>query len=744
MTVIELSKLKGPIFQVAMYLAFCIIAWASFVAMHYKVGDNFHPLEVIAQRDGSILTDSISITQYSPFNTSYELKSDVHGHWVAPDGGRRPISSLKVKIPAAWDISTVSFSYYVGAINRLVYRQFEAVSTVIEAETNDFQLVSLDLPRSGSKIFPIYSSAVNWKGDIYLLLWSLVSALMCLMLAISIAWVVRIPVRTNGHQLRRDGFQKCGLLLFSKLRVNKKLFIFGVVIFAFLLRVTLLNWGLQDVPPYSSLNVDEHFNVNVITYFPVLSPTYYGTTLSNAIALLFRIPLSMVDSIFSVSLQNYYVHSLIFRMINVILGSMVVWYVMVCTYTLTDMRTGILAGILIAVAPIHVLNSAIAHVDIFMSLLLLVTTLITIKYWRSPRFSLKTYQALGVIAGMMLGSKVTAIIFIVLSLPTLVLIEINRIGIQALFRNRELASGLMWYAILLIASYAALNWNTLINPGNEVEWIMTSVGSVSPSGRQLNYHNISFINWLSMQFEAFGAVGYAVSVLFFASPFVLKGSMRLISAWLVAIVGLYIFTFYLKEWPLLPRYMIVTAPIMCVIAACVVHRFIGSKIRWHRLFGIGIFCIVFSFSGYLALSNVLARLSDSREKVTELLQSDFLDRGPVSMRAGFPKHGYTYPFVDTSLVALVHKWEEANIVVISSRDVKEALRIMEHSDSGFETDNFASLDKFQVSFKDDYLSFVRTAMVNEDSDWILRAHIDPGRWVAMDFNAPGFYIFERK
>ncbi len=252
-----------------------------------------------------------------------------------------------------------------------------------------------------------------------------------------------------------------------------------IVLAALVLRMSVLNWGLQESPPYSSLNVDEHFSVNVITYFPYLEPTYYGTALPNAIALLIRPPLSLADSIFGTSLQNRYVHAVLFRFINVILGTLVVWLVAFCVFKMTDLRTGILAGILMALAPIHVLNSAIAHVDVFMSLLLLIASMITIWYWRQEKFDLKVYQWLGVIGGLMLGAKITALIVILPLAAILVLIEIGRVGSPVFLRSQLLLRAFFWFSFSLVVAYAALNWNTLFDPASQIALTITTVDSVS-------------------------------------------------------------------------------------------------------------------------------------------------------------------------------------------------------------------------------------------------------------------------
>ncbi|MDF1742002.1 MAG: glycosyltransferase family 39 protein [Verrucomicrobiales bacterium] len=761
MTFLKLPrKTTGKLSQAVGYTLFFIFAWGYFMWNVYSSGVNLHPIKIIVLRENKPISEGLTVTQFSPFGTDYNLSADTRGQWIAADNGVRPTVRITVDLPANQDPDAISFYYYIGYLNPLIEHishslssdtrllQFQPIEATVESSGQHTTTLKLHFPSKGSQFFSTYRSTINWKGDFSLFFWTFISAGMCLSLLVSFVWIARHVLHLKrsypATSLRRFLKSVLKLLGIPQLPNRRKLIFGGVLVLAFLLRASVCGWGLQDVPPFGHHNVDEKFSVRVITEFPELKPTYYGTTLPNAIALFLRPTLGSIDALFGTSLQNYYVSSLVFRIINIILSTSIVWLVMVVLSRFSNQRTALIGGILISITPIHALNSAIAHVDIFMTLLIMAGLLAILWYNEQEKMKIGFYRCLGVLCGLLLGTKITALVFIFPLIASLAIIETRRHVITNFHSRTLLVSAVFQFFVAWIASYAAFNWNTLLAPGLHVEHMMTSVTEVSEVGRRTSYEGLQLYDWLIQQSKSFESVGYIVLIPLILAPFFVKGKNRWVVIGLEISILVYFLNFYLNKWPAPSRYFIQVAPLFCLGAACLLETFCRSRKKLPRYFGYALLSLSICGMGYFTAKNLAARIIDPRDEITKLLESDPETMEPVVLLFGPATPGFAMPFTDPSRVKTLDDWRDARTVVLSGPDMRAAQQRLE---SGtyveiHDAETIAELPTDSQSLK--VLSFVSSATRVKGSPWIKLGHFDPGRWTAMDFPSPDFYVFQRQ
>jgi hypothetical protein len=264
---------------------------------------------------------------------------------------------------------------------------------------------------------------------------------------------------------------------------------------------------------------------------------------------------------------------LVSRMFVLVLGSIAIWLLYCLGRVVCDTRTGILAAALLAVSFLTVMNSAVATLDVPMSTLAILATLLSLKAAKSehPR----DWVLAGVACGLLLSTKVTGGLFLIV--PVILSVRTNA----------------PWPWLLVCAGVAAVTFalstpHVVLQPldywtfmdDQRVSWLDVRQGSVRDFASVWATETALVAGW--------PVVVLAVCGLFWHPPI----PRRVMAASLVYVASIYLF------WRsnMSGRFIIPVVPWLCLFAAAACTRLLQARSRGVALLGrvIALFTVLHS------------------------------------------------------------------------------------------------------------------------------------------------------
>lgn len=462
-------------------------------------------------------------------------------------------------------------------------------------------------------------------------------------------------------------------------RARREPVLTGILAVACVLRALPILWGLPIDPAVQSYHPDEWKLFRTTADFPQVYVTddrwvLYGTSVTYTLgALLAPVKVLLVAGL---GMERAFdgVVQLASRAVGVLLGTASVLLLYVLARRLFGRTTGLVAAAFLATSFYSVLNAPLGTLDVPMAFLLLATLLAALEAARVP--TLRRHVVLGVLAGLLVGTKVTAfLVFVVPAMLTLTTgggrVRADPTGRDVPIRRR---AGLLAVAIAVaVGVFALYQPHVFLEPGRyvkayreaEFNWVV-----------RLSYQAARTpLVWLESSVRALGAPIAALAVA--GAPLALRRRRRDVVA-LLTFLALYYLTW---RWFLLPRYVIPVAPLFCLLAAVAVGALAADRRRIVRAVGVAALAVSLGWSLALCAGGIEARLRDPRPDAARFLARAVTPGSTLAFSATSERYDWTrsrwhYPKVDPERVRIVPAWQEPDVVVTSSNDLRSIERAL--------------------------------------------------------------------
>ncbi len=445
------------------------------------------------------------------------------------------------------------------------------------------------------------------------------------------------------------------------------------------LRVACILWGVPVLPYHSSYHPDEPKVCKMTAEFPRVYLTderflMYGTVFPYTLGVLL-LPLKMIVVALLGRADAYPTIAWIAsRVGSVFCGVGTIVLLFVVARRLFDSRTAILSAAFLATSFYHTMNSAIATLDVPMSFLLMVNIVLWLRACERPgRFA---YGLLGVASGLLMGTKITGGLLLVVVLIIGVVSRFGEASARAPLSKRvePRRSFPVTYLLGALVTFAIFHPHVFLHPERYLEVYLSSK-----------------VDWIDrkwvMPVEAITrvvsstltAVGAPVALLAIPGAAMVPPRLRGVHAGLLLFIGLY---YGIWRWFFPARYAIPIAPILCLFAARTCSAGIDQRSAVVKWTGCALAGVTIGYSLYLCIAGIAIRFSDTRPAAARYLAHSVPPGTTVALSTvseSYPwrHHAWHYPVVDFSMVRETSLLEEPELVVTSSYDlarIEEALQ----------------------------------------------------------------------
>jgi dolichyl-phosphate-mannose-protein mannosyltransferase len=383
-----------------------------------------------------------------------------------------------------------------------------------------------------------------------------------------------------------------------------------LLLLAFALRVSCILWGIPILPFTGRYHADEGVAYGHAFGFPgnyFTNPVFvYGTTLPYLVAT-FVLPLKSHVTPASYELICW----MGLRIVSVLTGTGSVAVVYLVAKRLYDARTGLLAAVLLAVAFSHCMNSSYANFDVPISFLVILSFYLVLRGLDHDR--LRDFVYLGLVAGVLVGTKVTMIIAVIIPVAVIFILRLRKPPNGAAERPllREFGRWSLCLGLALIV-FAVSNFH-----------VIRHFGAFLAHWKEQKY---LWYDRSSVPFSAVPEIWWRYTGIAIGPPTVVLALIGLFRlgrpdfAVKVSIVAYLVAHYVLLRHHFYARSAVEIAPLACLLAARACGSFLDHRIGKPIAYAAAASAILFSLT--MSVRGVLTRLDDPRTKAARYLATE--------------------------------------------------------------------------------------------------------------------------
>ena len=514
-----------------------------------------------------------------------------------------------------------------------------------------------------------------------------------------------------------------------------------ICVLGFALRAASITWGLPLSDYENFYHPDEQKAWSTTLHFPEHylnnQDYFYGTALQNGLGLaLWPCKLYLVGLLeWSWPYTLFVIFA--FRLCNVFLGTASIWLAGSLGYRLFGRTTGLVAAAFVCVAFYPCLNSSFATLDVPMSFLTLLALSQWLRAWEAP--SHRAFLRLGVVAGLLLGTKISGGLLLAVSFVWFA-VQMFRPFRALTFQVSVLhrLTFLFVYVVTAVCVFAVSTPQVFLNPGEYVEFIQRQKLLWYDAAPQGFWAIV--LNWFTATAKT---VGLPITLLSMLGVSCLSREQREIK---LGMLGLILSQYLLWQGFMLPRFAIVTAPLLCILAAQVCAGCIASRSRPIRVLsraGVGVMLAV---STCYCLLGIVQRHTDPRPRAAAYITHRIPRKSTIGVASthnfGWGDWRNGRVFLGRHQVASF--LDRPQYIVVSARELQtmagalgsEKLRPGYHWDSAYNQEWYLHAPPSPEIFR-----FFEELL--RGSEYRQIARFDPAVQVPVEFASPTFFIFRK-
>ena len=471
---------------------------------------------------------------------------------------------------------------------------------------------------------------------------------------------------------------------FHSLNIRKTLFDFYknhkillVILFiGFVIRVLPILWGVPVNPYVMSYHPDEPKVYTDIMNFPRAYLTFaqfkgYGTFIQNSLGMLF-LPLKLLKLIAS---QNIYEIAVIVlsRFINVIIGTSAIAFTYFLAVSIFEKKTALIASAFLTVSFYHVINSSIITLDVAMSLLIVIN--FQICFFAIKKDDLKSYILLGISSGLLLGTKVTGILFMLIPV-VLIFLNTGNSSNKVLPDRRTIVKRIQKILVyFVVASFIFLLFNSYVYlyPARYLNFLLDQKKYlIDRSFIPIWQMPLTWIKTTDI------STGFPVAMLLIVG----LARMRKRNLYMQLVLFFFLFEYYtFWRWSIQPRYIISIAPLICIFAANAVVYFYEKKNVIIKIATAGVFLFTVIYSSYLSISGILLRFNDTRTEASRYIDKNIKKGSTIGVSYTSEEftgryHAWRYPRINYKKYKSEDFINEPDVIILSSYDFYKISRLL--------------------------------------------------------------------
>jgi hypothetical protein len=459
----------------------------------------------------------------------------------------------------------------------------------------------------------------------------------------------------------------------------------------------------------------------------------YGTSIQYTVGLLL-LPVHVAFYLMDLITVYKPISHLFCRFSTVLFGVLSVFLVYRLGAVVFNSRTGLLAAAFLSVSTLHALNSALFSVDVPMSALLLISLLLCLRVMRHD--SLPNYVWLGFVTGFIVGTKLTAAIFLAVPLTLLVL------GAWPTKERGHLLKGIVVSAAVAAVTFAVFNPQYFLGFGKIYAYIQQEkvdfVDRTAPG---------SLIGTLHGLFEGFeAAMGPPIVILALLGIVTIRGDQWRFSVSMIVLIGAYsiLFQHFMK-----PRYVIFIAPLVCLFAAHACTTLLERKALVAKAVAALVVAAVIGHSAFTLLQGISSRLADTRVGAARYIDKQYGPGTTIAFSMVSEKvprrHRWRNPKLANSDHVEVTLFDQPDVLVTSSFDLSQIETALnsEYLSDNFEWDPAGNSRWYRYLAPSTRLFQFYDELLRGDGSYKLVKVFSPSSVVG-EFPPPEVRIFERR
>jgi MFS family permease len=522
----------------------------------------------------------------------------------------------------------------------------------------------------------------------------------------------------------------------------------ALLILGFSLRVAAILWGTPLVPYHTQFHPDEPKAYKITAGFPENYLTHdrfpaYGSTVAYPVgAALFPVKLLLTrglnrpDAFFTLAW-------LASRLASVLYGTATIWLTYLVGCALFSAGVALAAAALVSVSFYHVMNSALATLDVPMSFWLMANVLLCARALARPRLS--AYVALGASSAMFLGTKLSGAPW--LAVPVLLTLwRVPQAATGAAGRAAPLRRRIAWIAAYLATTavvFSVFHPHLFLAPERYLRfyeeeksyWMDPHRGQWAAIPGRLLLATVKAGGWWLPPLAAIGALL----------------ARRRWRAYQLALIGFVLVYYGIWRWYVAPRYLIPLLPLLCLWAALACARLMEDRRPWLTRAGQGLLaaCVLTSLAACLA--GLWARFHDTRPPAARYLAETLRPGTTVgfsSVSEVYPwtRHRWRFPTVDLIRVREVPLTEQPEVVITSSHELGQmaaALR-SEHLLPGYHWDPAFTSIWYRHEAPSPALFRFYEALLADDGPYVLERRFRARTLVPLEVPPPEIRIYRKR
>lgn len=494
------------------------------------------------------------------------------------------------------------------------------------------------------------------------------------------------PIVSDDSSLSWVFFMKTPLILASQL-VKEHRALTGILVVGFLLRISGVFWGTPFLGPFEGYYHPDEWNIvqgaikfpqHVIDNHWLVYPTFFHYFLG---ILTFPLRLFFDDFSFpspeTVGSTFYWVVTVVGRLCAVFAGMGAIVLTYVLAKDVFDQRRALLASAFLAFTFLHAMNSSVVTPDVLTSFFL-VLFLIVLRWAFLKPESTSLFVYAGMILGLLVGTKYTggvALGAVAVLYGSAMVVHLRDQEHRAQFDQRT------FHRNLLLGGGASLVIFFLTTPGILLHFD-GFVDSMTQVTRAIGWKSSprSDPETWAMVFHKFQrGVGWPLASLFiFGIFFPYKKN---VFEWsFIAILGIFFVYFEAK---FIPRYIILVAPLIAIIASHAVLGICESSRKPIQILGYSSIILVLVYSIGLSATGRYLRMGDTRTQAAEYIHKTFPRKTTLGIayspkKSGWKNQRWKHPTIDFANFGEMNVLDYPEVVLVSSlvkiKQMKEALQ----------------------------------------------------------------------
>ncbi|MEJ2618063.1 MAG: hypothetical protein P8Z35_24110, partial [Ignavibacteriaceae bacterium] len=307
--------------------------------------------------------------------------------------------------------------------------------------------------------------------------------------------------------------------------------------------------------------------------------------------------------------------------------------------------------------------------------ILLIVINFQICFYAVKKNDLKSYILLGIFSGILLGTKITGILFLLIPVALIFLYSVNssRKALPDGRFNVKIIKKILIYFFVAFFIFLLFNSYVYLYPARYMNFLLD---------QKKNLIDRSFISIWQIPLTWIKAtdisIGFPVAMLFIIG----LARMRRKNLYMQLVLFLFLFEYYaFWRWSILPRYIISIAPLICIFAANAVVYFYKKRNVIIKIITAGVFIFTIIYSGYLSISGILLRLTDTRMEASKYIDKNIKEGSTIGVSYTSEKfagqyHSWRYPRINYNKYKDEDFLNEPDVIILSSYDFYKISRLL--------------------------------------------------------------------